>query len=34
MKIPKIIHQIWFGDKNKMPIQNMLKWKDMNPSWI
>ena len=32
-KIPKIIHQIWFGDQSKRPEEIMDKWKTMNPSW-
>jgi len=31
--IPKIIHQIWFGDQSLRPIKLMNKWKEMNPSW-
>src|SRR5262245_17230397 len=30
--IPKIIHQLWIGDK-QMPSEWMLKWKELNPSW-
>ena len=33
MNILKTIHQIWFGDKNKMPWQHMSKWKIVNPTW-
>lgn len=30
--IPKIIHQIWLGDKT-MPIKYAETWKRMNPTW-
>ena len=33
MTIPKIIHQIWFGDQNKRPKDIMDKWKEFNPDW-
>jgi len=31
--IPKIIHQIWLGDKNKMPCKFMKTVKEMNSDW-
>lgn len=31
--IPKIIHQIWIGDKTKTPYKFMETWKKMNPTW-
>jgi mannosyltransferase OCH1-like enzyme len=31
--IPKIIHQIWLGDKNLKPTKLMETWKNMNPTW-
>jgi len=31
--IPKIIHQIWFGDQSKRPKEIMDKWKELNPDW-
>jgi mannosyltransferase OCH1-like enzyme len=31
-KIPKIIHQIWFGEKTR-PVQWMDSWKEMHPDW-
>lgn len=31
--IPKIIHQIWFGDQDLRPKRLMKKWEDMNPEW-
>jgi len=31
--IPKIIHQIWFGDQTLRPKKLMSEWKDMNPEW-
>ena len=33
MSIPKIIHQIWFGDKNMLPHNLVNDWKQLNPSW-
>lgn len=33
MSIPKIIHQIWLGDKNIKPTNLIQTWIDMNPSW-
>ena len=32
-KIPKIIHQIWIGDKSKQPTELMKTWESMNPTW-
>ena len=32
-KIPKIIHQIWIGDKSKQPVELMKTWETMNPTW-
>ena len=31
--IPKIIHQIWLGDKKKMPVDFMKTVKDMHIDW-
>lgn len=31
--IPKIIHQIWFGDQSKRPDHIMKKWEELNPDW-
>lgn len=31
--IPKIIHQIWFGNQNNRPKEIMDKWKEFNPGW-
>ena len=31
--IPKIIHQIWIGNPNIMPINWMLSWKYLNPKF-
>ena len=31
--IPRIIHQIWLGDKNKMPVDLMKTVKDMHFDW-
>ena len=31
--IPKIIHQIWFGNQDNRPKEIMEKWKTMNPDW-
>lgn len=31
--IPKIIHQIWIGDKSKKPIDLMKTWKDTHKDW-
>jgi mannosyltransferase OCH1-like enzyme len=31
--IPKIIHQIWLGDKNEMPVELMKTVKDMHFDW-
>jgi mannosyltransferase OCH1-like enzyme len=33
MSVPKIIHQIWFGDKNMLPYNLVNTWKQLNPSW-
>lgn len=30
--IPRIIHQVWIGKKNKKPQRLMDTWRDMNPS--
>jgi len=32
-KIPKIIHQIWFGDQDLRPKKLMKQWEEMNPDW-
>ena len=32
MKIPKIIHQVWIGDKQP-PLRWMQTWKDKHPDW-
>ena len=32
MKIPKIIHQIWVGDKSA-PLKWMRTWQEKNPDW-
>lgn len=32
-KIPKIIHQIWFGDVKKRPSEMMKTWQEKNPTW-
>ena len=34
MAIPKILHQMWIGDKTKRPIRLMETWKDLNPSCV
>lgn len=31
--IPKIIHQIWLGNKYKPPIEWMQTWKEKHPDW-
>lgn len=31
--IPKIIHQIWVGDNQKMPKEWMDTWRRQNPTW-
>ena len=31
--IPKIIHQLWIGDKSKKPQRIMDMWRDMNPEY-
>ena len=31
--IPKIIHQIWLGDRNRMPKELMKTWKETYPTW-
>jgi len=31
--IPKIIHQIWFGDQSQRPVDEMDSWKHLNPGW-
>jgi mannosyltransferase OCH1-like enzyme len=31
--IPKIIHQIWLGDKSLKPTNLMKTWEKINPSW-
>ena len=31
--IPKILHQIWIGDKSKRPVELMNKVKEMHPDW-
>lgn len=32
-KIPKIIHQIWIGNKENPYIEYMNSWKEKNPDW-
>lgn len=34
MTIPRILHQLWIGDKSKQPVRIMQTWKDMNPSCV
>ncbi len=31
--IPKIIHQIWFGDQSKRPDRWLHTWRDAHPDW-
>jgi mannosyltransferase OCH1-like enzyme len=31
--IPKILHQIWIGDKSKMPIGHIQTWIDIHPGY-
>ena len=31
--IPKIIHQIWFGDQDLRPKKLMKEWETLNPGW-
>ena len=33
MSIPKIIHQIWIGDRSKAPTNFMNTWKEKNPDF-
>ena len=32
-KIPKTIHQFWFGDQSKRPTKFLQTWKDKHPDW-
>lgn len=32
-RIPRIIHQIWFGDQNQRPVREIESWTRLNPDW-